>query len=132
MSEDSKESPIIGLHYELPDGRIARTYGWGGLKRTVFYYFDDAHGGRTASEDEWTTWVLRDDLRDFPNAKDPRLPYSFDLVYDAKYRSQLVQIFKEGKEDDTLIEMMAEHGIELTKNEMADIEQYKETRSFRF
>jgi len=33
-------------------------------------------------------WVLTE-FRDFPNAKDPRLPYVFDLFWDLKYTSEL-------------------------------------------
>jgi hypothetical protein len=38
---------------------------------------------------EYWTWKHRRDLTDFPNAKDPLLPYVFDLFWDIKHLSEL-------------------------------------------
>jgi hypothetical protein len=54
----------IGIHYELPDGRIAFTYGWNGRDNTVSYYFDDDSGAHEVHQDEFNTWKPRHDLRD--------------------------------------------------------------------
>jgi len=87
--EDARKNDTVGIHYELPDGRIVRTFGFNGIEKTIKYYFDDGEGGRTATDVEFQTWKPREDLRDFPNAKNPRLPYEFDLLWDIKYMSDL-------------------------------------------
>jgi hypothetical protein len=89
---------VVGILYELPDGRIANTYGFsknwlqedGTRSTAILYYFDDGRGGRRATNEEFQTWKPRRDLYDFPNARDPKLPYEFDLLWDFKYASQLV------------------------------------------
>jgi len=104
---------IIGAHYELPDGRIARTFGYNGIKKIVSYYFDDGKGRRVATQDQFDTWKLRRDLEDFPNARDPLLPYVFDLLWDIKYMSDLKQQLHDHPEKDDIIHYMKKHGIEL-------------------
>jgi len=79
----------IGIFYELPNKKIAHVTGWNGPSRKIRYYFEGDNKIRSTSEDKWFTWKPRRDLRDFPNAKDPRLPYVFDLFWDLKYKSQL-------------------------------------------
>lgn len=91
---------VIGILYETPSGEIVRTFGWDGRTREVRYYFDDGAGGRTASEAEFDTWKPRPDLEDFPNARDPRLPAIFDLVWDLKYQSELPQALEDASEED--------------------------------
>ena len=104
----------IGIHYELPDGRIAYTYGWSGTEGTISYYFDDNKGGRTVTQDEFNTWKPRRDLKDFPDARDPRLPYVFDLFWDIKCVSQLKRELSWGHEDEKEIrKRMREHNIVL-------------------
>lgn len=103
---------IIGAHYELPGGRIVRTTGANSVSRTVRYYFDDGKGGRVADESEWGTWKVRRDLRDFPNARDPILPYVFDLLWDLKYQSNLLYVLEHGHDDiDEIKAEMAKQGI---------------------
>lgn len=105
---------VIGIHYELPDGRIVYTYGFNDVEKTVQYYFDDDKGGRTANYAELNKWKPRRDLKDFPNAKDPRLPYVFDLFWDIKYMSQLKNELARGHKDENEIkEKMREHNIVL-------------------
>lgn len=104
----------IGIHYELPDGRIAFTYGWNGRDNTVSYYFDDDSGAHEVHQDEFNTWKPRHDLSDFPNARDPRLPYVFDLFWDIKRVSQLRLELARGHSEDSAIRKMArEHGIDV-------------------
>jgi hypothetical protein len=102
----------VGIHYELPDGSIAYAYGVHGWEAMVVYYFDDDHGQRYASFDEVKTWKARVDLRDFPNARDPRLPYEFDLHWDLKFVSQLRQAIKNNHDDlDAIRQAMADHSV---------------------
>lgn len=112
---------VIGAFYELPDGRIAKTYGWSGAGRIVSYAFDDDFGGRSISEGECSAWKARPDLRDFPNARDPRLPYAFDLHWDIKHHSQLVEALADGGMEVELRRAMAEHGVRLTAEEEAEL-----------
>jgi hypothetical protein len=114
----------IGAFYELPDGGIARTYGWNGTLRTVWFHLDDGFGGHQATEEETATWKPRLDLQDFPEARDPMLPYDFDLSHDIKRRSELVRAFmNEGGDTDLehLKALMAECGIRFTEAEEAAI-----------
>jgi hypothetical protein len=89
---------IVGAFYELPDGRIAYTVQWDGVARAVGFHCDGC-ARETVSEEEFGTWVLRSDLRDFPNAIDPRLPYEFDLWWDIKQLSELREALATGHED---------------------------------
>lgn len=76
---------IIGGFYQTPRG-IVRTYAWTGGE--ILYYFDDDLR-YSASPEEAKAWIHLPELRDFPNARDPLLPYDFDLCWDIKYLSDL-------------------------------------------
>ena len=103
---------IVGVYYELPDGRIAYTYGFNGTSKTVVYYFDDDNGSHSVSYDEIQTWKMRRDLKDFPNARDPRLPYVFDLYWDLKYLSDLKAAIENNHDDlDSIRAAMTDHSI---------------------
>lgn len=93
---DKTVDAVIGAFYELPDGTIARTYGWSGSTRMVAYYFDTDAPRGTIFEDEMADWKLRSDLVDFPNARDPRLPADFDLHWDMKHLSELESVLRSG------------------------------------
>lgn len=100
----------VGIFYELPDGRIAYTYGF--TPQIIMYYFDDDQGGRSVTQEDFQTWKPRSDLKDFPNARDPRLPYEFDLYWDIKHVSELRRIIETGHGDiDMMKKLMLEHGI---------------------
>jgi hypothetical protein len=82
------DTPIfIGIHHERPDGTIVRSYGVT-RSNSVAWYDNEGTYGR-ASHAEYATWKPRPDLADFPNARDPLLPYVFDLYWDIKYLSEL-------------------------------------------
>lgn len=104
---------VIGIFYELPDGRIARTYGWSGTSRMVAYYFDTDEPRGSISSDDMADWKQRRDLTDFPNARDPRLPYVFDLFWDLKHISELNQVLRAGEHDDIdeIRAMVTEHNL---------------------
>jgi hypothetical protein len=78
---------IIGTFYELSDGTIVKTYGWGGESKIVSYRSENQH--YNTHEHSTKDWKHRPDLHDFPNAKDPVLPYVFDLMWDLKTEEQL-------------------------------------------
>jgi hypothetical protein len=90
----------IGIYYELPDGRIAYTYGWNGIEKEVSYQFENGKFG-TVSDIVFQAWKPRRDLKDYPNSKDPALPYEFDLHYDLKRMSDLIRFVDQ--EDDPKI-----------------------------
>lgn len=104
---------VIGLLYQLPDGQIARLFGANGPTQQVRYYFDDGQGERTAHVSEISGWVPRRDLADFPNARDPRLPYVFDLLWDLKYLSCLREELEGHRDESKIRKKMAEHNIQL-------------------
>lgn len=102
----------VGAYYETPNG-IAYVYGCG--PEGVTYRCDDDEDRPNVSiEEVVSTWKIRRDLKDFPNARDPRLPYVFDLFWDIKYTSELKAIIS-GKWDhderDEIIEQAKELGM---------------------
>lgn len=102
---------VVGAFYELPCGKIARTYGHT-KESEVLFYFDDGQGGRTEKDDVvLRTWKQRNDLSDFPNARDPRLPYVFDLFWDIKHQSELQEILNDPDHDfhEEVMQMAKEH-----------------------
>jgi hypothetical protein len=105
--EQEKKEIIIGAYYETLDNKIVYTYGSGpdGIK----YRFDDDSGGHLISKEDFFKWKIRNDLRDFPNARDPRVPYIFDLNYDLKYTSDVVRYLKDNPNDSNVIELIASH-----------------------
>lgn len=111
----------VGIFYELPDGRIAKTNGFNEPNKTISFYFDDDNGCHTINIDEWQTWKPREDLKDFPNARDPRVPYVFDLHWDLKYISQVRKVlagtwWDEIQDIDFFLEVVAEHFPEELEN----------------
>jgi len=98
----------VGIHYERPDGTIVKTFSCNTMTKLVGWRDDDTHEGEV-SFDEFRNWKARRDLKDFPNAKDPILPYDFDLIFDLKYTSQLKQVLKNDP-DPGIVEMALEFG----------------------
>jgi len=103
---------VIGAFYELPNGQIAKTIGWNGKKKTILYYFDDGQGSHTINEDETKEWKYLK-LYDFPNARDPKLPYVFDLLWDIKYTSDLVRELNGHYDEESIREEMKNYKIQL-------------------
>lgn len=116
-----KYNPAVGEFCQAPDGRVARIFAWNGPTGRVSYRFDDDGGDHEVSLSELrSSWKPRPDLQDFPGARDPRVPYAFDLLYDIKTRSDLVRALAEGGDDEAWIrESMAAHGIHLSPDEEA-------------
>lgn len=86
---DKEPDICVGIHHELPNGKIVRTHGVGRGK--VQWHDNDGNVG-SATYQEYMTWIHRPDLKDFPNAKDPLLPYVFDLYWDIKRLSELKRL----------------------------------------
>lgn len=91
----------IGIFYQMPDGQIALTVGANSPREEIGYLLDDDYGTRVAPFSEVSqTWVKRADLKDFPNARDPRLPNLFDLFWDIKTEAILKEVLEEGRHPD--------------------------------
>lgn len=76
---------VIGAYYKTDKG-VAYVYGGGSGE--IQYRYDDDKPSLNCTYNDASTWE-RLNIRDFPNARDPRLPYDFDLHFDIKYMSQL-------------------------------------------
>lgn len=86
------DSPIIGTFYQTPEGKIIYTYM--GTQQGIGAY-EDGGKPRTYSYVEMAKMKLLDKIRDFPHAKDPRLPYVYDLNWDIKRVSELRRAIEE-------------------------------------
>jgi hypothetical protein len=98
IAPGESEHITVGIYYELPNGKIAYIYGCHGVTRKVSCCFEEGDPF-LATFKEIKQWKKRDDLKDWPNAKDPKLPYVFDLYWDIKRESELVRVLKEGHSD---------------------------------
>jgi len=115
----------IGIFYNKPDGTLVKTYGFTGSGAEILYTWCDDQGyphDETCTDAEFQTWTPRRDVKDFPQweKSDPLLPYSFDLFYDIKRRSQLVPLYEEIKgsdEEQFFRELLAEHEIPFSFDE---------------
>lgn len=123
----SRDPIFIGAYYDLPDGTVARLSGWDGSNRTVSYRRDDDLGTLTAPEEEVGAWTRRDDLADFPNSRDPVLPFAFDLNWDAKRRSDLPPLLADPETAEAVAKALGEHGIVLTDEENRQVEAIRDT-----
>jgi hypothetical protein len=114
LAEEAAMSEIIiGSFYELPDGSICRTSGWDGRLGEVRYDLDDGEAPRFIDAAETAAWMPRPDLADFPNARDPILPYGFDLHWGLKVRSQLLGEIESGDHEDIdeILALAEQHGL---------------------
>ena len=102
----------VGIFYELPSGKIAKTFGFMERGKIIRYYFDDDHGTRYINNDIFQTWIPRRDLTDFPNAKNPRLHKEFDTRWDFKFMSQLRNGMNNHPDKINILECIKRHKIE--------------------
>lgn len=103
---------VVGALYERSDGSIIRTYHWDGTEKTISYFDETMKKSYSADLKEFNTWKLRCDLHDFPNPKNPLLPYDFDLCWDIQYMSQLKRALQHNHPDkNEILEMMIIHNI---------------------
>lgn len=104
----------IGAFYRTADGQVVRTCGWNGRTREVLYYAegDSVTAFRTVAEADLQRDWARLDIGDFPNAKDPVLPYRFDLFWGLKTQSELRRHLAE-TDDPEIRQAMVGEGIEL-------------------
>jgi len=118
----SNEQIVVGAFYELPDGTIAFVYGYSAGKdeasAKISYYtlkYGSIRSYKDTSFVKTVLWKKRPDLKDFPNSKDPKLPYEFDLHYDIKYLSDLKRELLGHPEEKQLRKLMAVHNVVLTE-----------------
>ena len=98
----------LGSYYETDTGEIVYVFGVREGK-VMYRYEDDTDTPEVTLDDVNERWKLTD-LRDFPNARDPRLPYVFDLFWDIKYLSELKHELAKEDCEETLWEKAIEHG----------------------
>ena len=118
---------VVGGFHRSPEGRVARVFGWSGLTRIVSFAFDDDTGAHKLPEAEFSKWEYLPGLEDFPDARDPILPYEFDLIWDVKTRSGLVRLLGEPEimagGASNVREAMARYGLVLTPEEEAIVSE---------
>lgn len=113
---------VVGAFYELPDGKIVFVYLQSNKSdTTVFGYYEDGSDPKTATIGETLLWKRRSDLRDFPNAIDPRLPYEFDLYWDIKHMSNLKRELVGHQFEKEIRQAMVTHGIVLKGKKYAEV-----------
>ena len=98
----------LGAYYATENGSIVYVYGISEGK-VMYRYEDDTDTPEVTLDDVNERWKLTD-LRDFPNARDPRVPYVFDLFWDIKYLSELKRELAKPDCEETLWEKAIEHG----------------------
>lgn len=88
----------VGGYYELPSGGVVKVVRVHRNPIDWEWYVDyrDENGHVSSGRIVLAFWTYRPDLRDFPNAKDPRLPYEFDLLFDIKHVSELKSAIQTG------------------------------------
>ena len=116
MRKSKSSSPttvVIGMFYGLPKGRVWRSIGGG--PEGVYGY--DQYGKSVAFSQAECEAMLKegkivplDHVRDFPSAEDPRLPYVFDLHWDAKTVQALRrEMAYDAKQAAAMLECLREH-----------------------
>lgn len=103
------EKIVIGIYYETPNGKIAKTYSCSNKSKTVGYYFDEDSGYGHVDFESFKHWKPRRDLNDFPNARDPRVPYIFDLYWDIKHLSELKKAARDHEDSEEIKQTIKEH-----------------------
>jgi hypothetical protein len=101
-------SITVGTYYENQKGEIAYSYMWNKQHLTLRYEDDTVVN---VTENEIGEWKERRDLQDYPNSKDPVLPYVFDLFFDLKRMSDLKDYINRYGKNDDLEEIIKNHNI---------------------
>ena len=113
---------IVGVFYELPNGKIIYVYLQSNkLGTTVFGYYEDGSNAQMATLEEAQLWKERRDLKDFPNAINPRLPYDFDLHWNIKHMSDLKRELVGHQFEKEIRQAMVTHGIVLKGKKYAEV-----------
>lgn len=104
---------VIGGFCEFPDGRIASVIGWNSLEQSYQCRFENGQSIIVSKFDRHFI-KSRADLFYFPDAKDPHLPYEFDMMYGIKNLSDLKAEINRGIHKDDLLIMARHHNIKIT------------------
>ena len=81
---------VLGFYRRPIDGDVVHTSCY--INGMIHWQTDGGEHGQVTCE-ELSIWEFLNGAHDFPDAKDPRLPYEFDLWYDVHNVSQLVREF---------------------------------------
>lgn len=81
---------VVGIYYQDPKGII--WYYYGSTKTHIIVYnSQDKH--KKITKKQFQKWKPREDLVDFADTKNPRLPYIFDLFFDIKRTNEFLAYF---------------------------------------
>lgn len=125
----------LGCYYEMPNGTIIDTIGADG-KGSIYCQYENGKSLKVSSSD-LAKFKIRLDLKDFPNSKNPLLPYVFDLNWDIKRRQDLIDAFTTQREYylnclPEISRIMRENNIKFSTEELNLISQFTETPDFQF
>jgi hypothetical protein len=102
----------LGGFYRNQQGAVVEICGY---TETMVIYRPEGGELHQASLPTFATWEYLPDLRDFPNASDPRLPHFFDMEFGLKTMGELRRaIYHETlspRDEAALRRLMAQHGI---------------------
>lgn len=88
-NDNMKPTPLIaGVYYLTADNNIIYSYGF---TETCLLAYDDNNKSYKINLTESSTLKLLNKVQDFPNAKNPKLPYEFDLNWDIKRSNELAR-----------------------------------------
>lgn len=107
----TKSTLTIGGFVES-NGMVVYLYGWDGHTATVSGCTPKATL-KIPEADIYAKFKHRYDINKFPGSPDNRLPYSFDLLYDIKWESQLPQALHHSSEAKGIRKLMKDCGIGL-------------------
>lgn len=88
---------VVGAFYQRTENPLDVVYSVGGSNTRIYGY--NGHGETfEAKPEEVMQWTMLA-VNDFPNSKDPRLAYVFDLHWDVKRVSELRSVDDEDKNE---------------------------------
>jgi len=87
LKKEDNPNIHIGGYYELPTKKVVYIFRCNNVKREIHYKFENSKN-YIATFEEVKKWKHLN-INDFPNAKNPKVPYSFDLFFDIKRESDL-------------------------------------------
>lgn len=110
---------VNGYYQNLENGEIVKVNRY--KDGEIEFYNDDIKNTKKQSY-FLQMYEYKPEINDFPNAKDPKLPYVFDLNYDIKYTSDLIRTLKYDKyEEHGLMELIKDFKVYENNNEVKKI-----------
>lgn len=85
-NKNEKQVLMAGVYYLTETNNVIYSYGFAD---NCLLAYDDNNMSYKIASNVSSTLKLLNKVRDFPNAKNPRLPYEFDLHWDIKRTDEL-------------------------------------------